>query len=210
MWKSVSDAGPRRGHTIALSLVCLAAGLFYTAQNAGLLSGGGIALPKLAWLALAIWCWYCLPALIAADTRASGPVRRAYGYFLANMALRAAAELWMMYVTRNWHPYYGIAHNVFSLGLLAFLYARLDASTGLDALLKTNLVVLGLMFAVELVFVWYMLSHVEPTGNPVYFVPGSDDHRTILWITWAVVAVVGCYLIVFSRRWLRDRTPGAH
>ncbi len=117
----------------AYCLIILSLGVsgavFYYFQNHSHGLGGSIALPKLLWLSYALWFWYFLPVLIASDRRLSRQLRQVYWVFWLNMVLRAIAELWMMYVSRNWHPYYGIGHDLFSALLIFALLFREEGDT---------------------------------------------------------------------------------
>lgn len=118
MSSCASDSRAARRLSSVVIVTGMAALLFYVVQNRGWLEGGNIALPKLLWLAYAILFWFCLPALIVLDTRTPAVWRRIYAIFLVNMLLRAALELFMMYVTNSWSPYYGIGHDLFTILLL--------------------------------------------------------------------------------------------
>ena len=184
-----------------LSIVLAAVG-FYLLQNTGRITGGNIALPKLIWLAYAILFWFCLPFLFLLDKRITHRWQIVYRIFLINMLVRAVVELFMMYVTHNWSPYYGIAHDVFSILLLVTLVMRYQSSLPRDLLYGYALVLLT-MFVVEIGFVIYMVIEVQGNGAAVYFVPGDDRHTGILAITWLVVSMLTVYTVMFTRRWLR-------
>jgi hypothetical protein len=184
-------------------IVFLAAG-FYTVQNAGHLHGGGIALPKLIWLSYAILFWFCMPLLFILDKRIGVGWKTIYSVFLVNMLLRAVIELVMMYAYRNWSPYYGIAHDVFSMMLLVSLLLAYRNHVKADIFFGFFLTIL-LMFVVEIAFVLYMLANLIESGSAVYFVPDSDRHGFILKITWLVVFALTAYLFMFTRRWFRGR-----
>ena len=183
-------------------LMGLAALLFYVLQNSGRLEGGNIALPKLLWLSYAILFWYCLPVLIVLDARTAAVWRRIYVIFLVNMLLRATIELFMMYVTSSWNPYYGIGHDLFTI-ILLFTLAIVYQKQVQRGLLLTNLYIVVAMFAIEVGFVWYMLLNVSGGEHAIYFVPGDQQHAAVLQITWLVNILLTIYLYAFSRRWTR-------
>lgn len=106
----------------ALLLGQLAAGLvFYRRQNRPGRIGGGISLPKLLWLNWAVFVWLLLTPLVALDASLTGSLRIVFSGFALNMWLRGLIELYMMYISKNWRPPYGVAHNIFSLLLLGGL-----------------------------------------------------------------------------------------
>lgn len=185
---------------VFIVLVSIAA-LFYFLQNAGHFSGGQIALPKLIWLAYAILFWFVLPALIVKDARVPRAWTRIYRVYLYNMMLRAAAELYMMYVSGNWSPRYGIAHDLFSIVLLLSLMHvyRHELKHDIFYLYACALV---LMLATEIVFVFYLMSNVIKNGATVFFVPADERHVAVLSVTWFSIAVLTGFLLVFCRRWV--------
>lgn len=190
---AVSPATPRRLVAAALLLLLAAAG-FAVVQNSGRVPGGGVALPKVLWLAFALYYWFLLPLVFTLDTRVSSGLRRAFRLFLINMGARAVIELWMMYISLNWHPYYGIAHDVFSIVLITVLLLA-HARAGRPArLLFYTLPVMGLMFMVEIGFVFYLLNHVATGTEPIYFVPDSAQHRGVLGVSWGVVALLAAHM----------------
>lgn len=189
---AVSPATPRRLVAAALLLLLAAAG-FAVVQNSGRIPGGGIAPPKVLWLAFAIYYWFLLPLVFALDTRIASGLRRAFRLFLVNMGVRAVVELWMMYVSLNWHPYYGIAHDVFSIVLITVLLLAHARAGARARLLFYTLPVMGLMFMVEIGFVFYLLNHVATGTEPIYFVPDSAEHRGVSGVTWGVVALLAAH-----------------
>lgn len=202
MSSCASDSRAGRRLLSVVLMTGMAALLFYVVQNSGRLEGGNIALSKLLWLAYAILFWFCLPTLIVLDTRTSAVWRRIYAIFLVNMLLRAAIELFMMYVTNSWSPYYGIGHDLFTI-LLLFTMAAAYRKQLQSGLFLNNLFTIVAMFAVEVGFVLYMLLKVSGGEHTVYFVPGDQQHAAVLQITWLVNILLTIYLYVFSRRWTR-------
>lgn len=195
---------------IVFSTIGLTAIAFYFIQNTAQLTGGNIALPKLIWLAYAILFWFCLPFLFLTDKRLNSLWKTFFSIFLINMLLRAAIELFMMYITSNWSPYYGIAHDVFTIILLCTLLFMYRDKLQRNIYFEYTITIL-LMFVIEIGFVFYMLANVIGDGAVVYFVPDAEKHTGILSITWLVVTMLTAYIFVFTWRWLRGefvRTSG--
>ncbi len=195
-----SERGLRRLFLVSLGLLALAGLVFYDRQNGAGAIGGGIALPKVLWLASAILFWFVLPLLFLLDRRLR-ITHSAYGMFLGNMLLRAGIELWMMYVTHNWHPYYGIGHDLFSLALCLWLARRIPHTAPLARLQRGFFLVAAAMFLVETFFAGYLLIHLYSTG-PVYFVADDAGHAPVLRLTWAAVFLLVVYLLGLVRGWL--------
>jgi hypothetical protein len=191
--------------TLFYSVIALLSGvaaIFYSLQNSAVLPGGQIALPKIVWLGLAIVCWYIIPAFLVFDKRLV-ELRWLVGILLGNMLLRGIIELWMMYQLHNWHPYYGIGHDILSSLVCIFLAIFSTAkSTSKSRWLASYFAVMALLFVIEAGFAWYMLTYVQSaTGESVYYVPAASQHSMILTITSVVVIVTLAYLFVFIRKW---------
>lgn len=186
-----------------LLILLLAAAGFYSLQNTGVLPGGDVAGAKVLWLLFALYYWFIVPLVLALDARVSVTLRRAWRIFFINMALRAVIELWMMYVSLNWHPYYGIAHDVFSIVLITVLLLAHAREGRAARLLFYILPVMGLMFMVEIGFVFYLLERVATHGEAVYYVPAGEEHRSVLTVTWGMVIVLALYTLWLLRRGIR-------
>lgn len=192
----------RRRLMISLALMSLALMLFAWLQNRGMLVGGEIALAKLLWLFYAIFFWFVLPALVLLDGRGGAWLRRLYRLFLVNMCARGLVELFMMYVSLNWHPHYGIAHDLFSLLMLLGLLCWRRPTRPIDRLLDQGLWVICAMLLLESGFAWYLLQRVSDGSNPIYFVPAGSGHEVVIGITWCAVLALSVYLYSLAKRWL--------
>jgi len=185
---------------LSLCVLFFAGTGFFFLQNTQYIVGGEIALSKLLWLAFALFYWFVVPLLITLDKNISPPARLAFRIFFINMMVRAVIELWMMYISINWHPYYGIAHDLFSIFLIAVLLRYFDWTDSQDRWLPQTLRVIGLMFVIEIGFVFYLLRYVAIGPEPIYFVPDNGEHLLILGITWAVVGLLSLYTLFFCKR----------
>ena len=204
MSKSLSEPWLRAGFGAILGILLVAAAVFYALQNSGYLPGGRISAIKLAWLGCAILFWYLLPGLLLLDGRLQGAARRACIVLLVGMLLRGVVELFMMYVTENWHPWMGISHNVLMLALMVVVIAPLRKDP--DRLYSGYMLVAAAMFIPESGFAWYMLTYATDSGATVYFVSGDPRHGAILAITAFCVIALLTYLFFFSRQWLYGQT----
>jgi hypothetical protein len=204
MFKSSSESRLRAGFAAVLGALIVSAAPFYLAQNSGLLPGGQVAPVKLAWLACAILFWYLLPVLLLMDDRLPKLARLAITVLFVNMLCRAVIELFMMYVSGNWHPWLGIGHDIFSFVIMA--------AVTLAVLRKVSrpyggyLCVATGMFVPEALFAWYMLMRASSSGDVVYFVGNEPAHRGIMLVTAVCVAVLLIYLISFVKQWLYAQT----
>lgn len=173
---------------------------FYLVQNNNGLPGGEVALSKIFWLGLVIFYWYVAPALLLFSGIKCAHESVIIKVHLINVWLRAIIELYMMYGSQNWSPYYGITHDLLSLCLLLgilYLYRQ--------ELCKTTarlFIVLSAIFAVETCFAYYMVSSVPADAGPIYFVPQSPEYSQVLMITWVVVISLLLYMFSFVKSWL--------
>jgi hypothetical protein len=94
-----------------LGVFVLLAVLFQRTQNRKGATGGRISPPKVAWLFYAVFLWFIVCPLVALDATVSPAAGRVLGLFGASMWVRGVAELYMLYVSRNWRPPYGIGHD---------------------------------------------------------------------------------------------------
>ena len=194
-----------RIYLISVVMMLASSMLFYHLQNGHLSQAGGrIAFVKALWLGMCIFYWFILPLIIVNGKNIEGGTRLIYKIFLLNMLLRAIIELFMMYVTQNWHPYLGIGHNIFSfvlvLALLGIFKFRIKPE-----IMAINFLIMGLMFIPESIFAYYMLTNVT-ASHPVYFVPDSSEHSLIMAVTWAAVISLVLWQTIFAKRWLYAKT----
>lgn len=189
----------------------IAAGLaFHVLQNRLALTGGGIAWPKSMWLSCAILFWFLLPGLLLVDTRLARAWRAPFVALLVLMMLRGIVELWMLYVSHNWSPYYGIAHDIVCLAALWGLALRAGVGAGLQRISFTHAMATGLLFVPEIYFAWYMQQNFRTQGEaPLYFVPDDAAHSRVLALTMAADAAAALYLPSFLYAWLHGKTEAA-
>ena len=204
MSMSSSDRRLRSAFFLVLGGLVVAAATFYPLQNSGLIPGGQVAPVKLAWLACAILFWYLLPGLLLFDRRMSRAARVAVSILLANLLARAVIELFMMYVSKNWHPWLGIGHDLFSLVLMSVVTVPVIRES--YRLYASYLVVATGMFIPEALFAWYMLTNAGSPGETVYFVPNAPAHNGIMIVTGICVIALALFVVSFVRRWLYGQT----
>ena len=114
-----------------LGLSVLLGFLFWHRQNVQKARGGRISPPKVAWLFYAVFLWFLLCPLVAVDSALHPGLRLVLGSFGACMWVRGLAELYMLYVSHNWKPPYGIGHDVLCIFLiLGGLSAHPELFTG--------------------------------------------------------------------------------
>ena len=194
--------------TIAALLV--AALVFFWAQNHFRPVGGDISWPKLCWLSYAVLLWFAVPVLIAADPRLSPSWRLPFVILALLMLARGGVELWMLYVARNWSPWYGIGHDFVCMLMLALFTLSRAPRTAIERTVFVHLIVTAAMFLPEIYFAWYMQAHFTTTGDgAIYFVPDDPRYRDVLRVTTAVVVFLTAYMPVFLFRWLHGTSDRA-
>jgi hypothetical protein len=209
MSNSRSEARLRLGALFAVGATLLCALAFHALQNRVALAGGSLALSKGIWLGLAVLFWLVLPALILADRRIAAALMQPFRLLLLLMGARGVAELFMLYVFRNWSPFYGIAHDLLCAALLwgwCWRHRGLRTASSDNPPASTlwrHACFTGALFLPEIYYAWYMQSHFTTRGtNPVYFVPDDAAHQQVLAVTTVVDAVALAYLCLFLFAWL--------
>ncbi len=204
---SISGSNRRRAVWGAVLGVFAAAALFWWVQNNLRLVGGAMAFQKALWLADALVLWFVLPIFIVGDARIRAEARRAFKALLILMALRAVVEGWMLYVTLNWSPWYGIAHDLACMAALVYYFARY--APVIQPMWRVHIAVTTLAFVPEIYFAWYMQHYFNTQGQgAVYFVPDEPAQAFALNVTWAAVVCFTLYIFVFLFRWLNATSEG--
>ncbi|WP_224362870.1 hypothetical protein [Hyalangium versicolor] len=103
---------------LLLSAFAILGVLFQRRQNSQGTRGGRISPPKVAWLFYAVYLWFIVCPAVALDSAVAPEARMVLGLFGASMWIRGAAEMYMLYVSKNWRPPYGIGHDVLCLVLV--------------------------------------------------------------------------------------------
>jgi hypothetical protein len=140
--------------------------LFWRRQNVRAAQGGRISPPKMAWLIYAIFLWFFLCPLVALDPAVHPHLRLVLGGFGAFMWLRGGAELYMLYVSHNWRPPYGIGHDVLCLllvlgGLGSYLLSPTGPPTRLDTWTLCLTALVGVSLVIEVVYAALFFHAVE-------------------------------------------------
>lgn len=192
-----SNSSRSRFLTTTLVLLTLAAVVLYSLQHSGHLTGGAIAPAKLAWLGTVLIFWFVLPIYWLMDRSLPQKASVLCHLFLLSMVLRGIVEIYMMYISKNWLHNYGIAHDLFSIGLCGIFALILIRSHRVLAMYFAFCVAL---FAVEAYFARY-LKHVSGGDGSVFFLESNSEHNAILWITWiAVLVSFLVFIFLITRR----------
>ncbi|RKG65727.1 hypothetical protein D7V80_22450 [Corallococcus sp. CA054B] len=169
---------------VALLACASAAVVFRRRQNAQGGRGGRISGPKMAWLLYAVFLWFLVCPLVALDASVPVEARVVLGAFAVSMWLRGAAELYMLYVSRNWRPPYGVGHD---LGCIALVGAGLvytgekwaGALDGRDvwALALVGLVLVTLVVEVAYAALFHQAVEGRTTGEDGVWFADAEQER---------------------------------
>lgn len=169
---------------LALVVVVCAIGLsFYLRQNRARTLGGRISRAKAAWLTFAVLFWLGVCPLLAFEPSLPLRWRIVLGVFGAQFWLRGLAELWMLYVSKNWRPPYGIGHDLFSLVLVVVMTLGYGAFP-LDApnvvgLAVTSILVISLVAETYYAWVFFGLVEGRTTGDDGVWFADQEDPRFV-------------------------------
>jgi hypothetical protein len=166
---------PRRRLTVlvVLGALAVAALAFRHGQNAGGRIGGPISWPKLLWLTYTLAAWGVVAFFFWRSPQVGRGLRRVFGLHLASFAVRALAELYLIYIAVAWIPPYGIGHDLLDIGLITWARrAAGPARLGADRVAARFLTSIRLTLCCEIVFAW-LFHRAADARTGVYF--ASDD-----------------------------------
>lgn len=169
---------------VLLALAALLGFLFWRKQNVQRSRGGRISPPKLAWLFYAIFLWFLLCPLVALDAAVEPHLRLVLGGFGTLMWVRGVAELYMLYVSHNWKPPYGIGHDVLCIvfllgGLSWYQFHRTGPLSRLDAwaLSLVSLVLVSLFVEVMYATLFFQAVEGHTTGEDGIWFADEEQAR---------------------------------
>ena len=154
--------------------------------------GGKISAPKRVWLLFAVFVWFVLTPLVALCDQTPPFARTLLGVFAASMWVRGIVELYMLFISKNWKPPLGVAHDLMMLlllgGGLIGGWASLTATPSLFGRWVAGFCVM-LTFSLGLETVYAVLFHSAVQGRTtgddgVWFAAaGEARFRTINRVT---------------------------
>jgi hypothetical protein len=182
---------------ISFAGVALVSLWFARRQNRKPKLGGAISRPKQLWLAYAIFAWFFLSPILAFEPSFTPAFRTVVASFSILMWVRGAAELVMMYGTKNWKPPYGMTHDAVCIALLIglpFLYPLDPLGASYVAAL-----VVSLCFELYYAFAFFRAVEGKTTGEEGVWFASDDDprFRRINRVTAIGNAILCTYLALF-------------
>jgi len=165
-------------------VLTLCAGAFFWAQNWKGQRGGKISPAKLLWLLYAITLWFVVAPAIALDATVPSGFRALLGGFGLLMWARGVGELVMLYVTKNWRPPIGMAHNLLcifflSVGLGFFVNdgALFTRSSHVWLVGFVLLLVVSLLVETTYAFLFHHAVNGQTTGEDGIWFASTEDER---------------------------------
>ena len=169
---------------ILVIILTVCAGAFFWAQNWKGKRGGKISLAKLLWLLYAITLWFVLAPAMALDATVPQGFRILLGGFGVLMWTRGVVELFMLYVTKNWRPPIGMAHNLLcilflSIGLGFSLHdgSTFMWSSHLWLVGFVLLLVVSLIIETTYAFLFHCAVDGQTTGEDGVWFASMEDSR---------------------------------
>ena len=187
------------GATIVMSGVGM---LFYINQNRAGKMGGKIAPAKMAWLIYVVYLWFVLCPLMLLHPYLQLPIADLVWFASGTMWIRGIIELFMMYVSKNWKPPYGIAHDIFSfLGMLVGFYLISQKTIQyqqIDIWVMVLLGVIAFTFLVETVYatVFYRLVGGHTVGEDAVWFAEQNNPKFKQIVRWTAIINVPLYLFL--------------
>jgi hypothetical protein len=95
--------------------------------------GGEISASKALWLYWTISVWFMFMPYVLLSQRWQDAFHYGWMALTISMWLRGIAEIYMLFISKNWTPYIGIAHDVFTFAIMAVAYLWFHESFAVGA-----------------------------------------------------------------------------
>ena len=172
-----------------IATVSAASALFAWRQNHVGGVGGPISLAKTLWLNYMLITMYVAPFFLWRESSLAPATRRLFGCVFASFAVRAPVELWIIFFTRAWRCEYGIAHDLFTIGLIAFLRRRISPDQSQRDFVALRIAaLLQVTLLVEMFMAW-QFSRLASPAEGIYFAADTAHFRIVNLASWAAVAL---------------------
>lgn len=177
---------------ITIILVSL---FFYYYQNKDQKIGGKIALCKLLWLDYTLIAWFFLPIVFYFQNM-SGEFYNLFYIISISMWIRGIIEIYMLYVTKNWTPPIGIAHDIFTFLLALFIFI-----TQIDYSLKTYLICSGLLLSLILetyyAYAFFKIVKEKTKGEDAIWFASKENPKFKKILTLTTFGNIVTYSLLF-------------
>jgi hypothetical protein len=176
--------------------------VYYIFQNKRNRIGGKISFSKNLWLFYCIYTWFFLLPLSIYLLPLPQELKMLWGMFSIWMWIRGIAELYMLFVSKNWVPPIGISHTSSSLFLLligSFYYDHTIIALPIEFKIFHLSIILSLILEVYYAVSFFKIIGTKSKGDHgVWFATAQDPKfKKILIITSAGNIVLYSCLAIF-------------
>lgn len=170
---------------------------FYLGQNKKSNIGGKMAPCKLFWLDYTLMTWFFLPLYFYFNDYADGVFNILYGLSFS-MWIRGVIELFMLYVTKNWTPPLGIAHNIITIIIVLVMMYLSVMQNPAELIFGISLLV-SLILETYYAVAFYKVVREKTKGDDAIWFASKEDPKfaTILKVTNLGNIIVYSCLIYF-------------
>ena len=179
----------------------------FNRQNSGKKLGGPISICKGLWLYWTISVWFIMIPLALFQGDWPAAAWWGWGGFSLSFWIRGIAELYMLFVSKNWTPRIGITHDLLTLAGLLLAYA-LNWNSLVYSAWWIQLFSVGMVISicVETWYAWAFLQLVRERtkGKEGIWYATKEDPKFLLILRVTTVFNTILYAIValFVWRWL--------
>ena len=179
-------------------------------QNKGNKMGGNISPAKSFWLFYCIYSWFIFIPYITSTQDISEPYKTAWMAFSTWFWIRGVIEMIMMFITRNWIPPIGIAHNISCLLLLTilpfFIEGKFEPLPSAFTIYHLSLI-LSVVMETYYAFAFWKIVGEKTKGDKAVWYANKDDlafKRVILVTAIANWPIYGSLIFFTSYLALRQ------
>lgn len=157
--------------------------IFYYSQNKDQKIGGKIAICKLFWLDYTLIAWFFLPIVFYFQNM-KGSHFNIFYVISISMWIRGIIELYMLYVSKNWTPPIGIAHDLFTFLIATFSFYKTLPMNSSSTIISLSLL-LSLILETYYAYAFYKIVKDKTTGDDAIWFASKENPKfcNILKIT---------------------------
>lgn len=165
--------------------------VFYWGQNKNENIGGKMALCKLFWLDYTLITWFFLPVYFY-YRNFNGEAFDILFVLSTSMWIRGLIELFMLYVTKNWTPPLGIAHNIITILLVisAMYFTVLHSKVHLIFSLS---LLLSLLLETYYAYAFYKIVKDQTKGDKAIWFASKENPQFAKVLKVTTIGNILCY-----------------
>jgi hypothetical protein len=152
--------------------------LLYKRQNTANRLGGPISLSKALWLYWTVSIWFFVLPPLLYYWHWIPAIKYPLFFLTCSMWLRGVAELYMLFVSKNWIPPYGMGHDVFTFaGMLALFLWHADSlrAVSYGSLLFVITLMISLLVETYYAYAFYKLVQAKTKGQEGLWYAHAED-----------------------------------